>query len=100
MAASDTESPARDVTARENDIVASHASRSRSGKGPSLGTAITADGMAESTSTLSRAQAKAPEARELDPERAPVAREDRLFNHKNREPAHQFARDAIAPGWL
>lgn len=65
MAASDTASPVRDVTARESDTVASHASRLPSGKAPSHGTATTADGMAESTSTLSRAHAKAPEGREL-----------------------------------
>jgi hypothetical protein len=68
MAASDTASPAPDATARESDTVASRASRLPSGKAPSHGTAITADGMAESTSTLSRAQAKAPElAQKLTP---------------------------------
>jgi hypothetical protein len=65
MAASDTACPAPDVTARESDTVASHACRLPSGKAPSHGTATTADGMAESTSTPSRAHAKAPEAREL-----------------------------------
>jgi hypothetical protein len=65
MGANDTASLAPDVTARESGTGASHASRLPSGKAPSHGTAITADGMAESTSTLRRAQAKAPEAREL-----------------------------------
>ena len=65
MVASDTVSRVPDVTARESDTVASHASRLPSGKAPSHGTAITADGMAESTSTLSRARAKGREARQL-----------------------------------
>jgi hypothetical protein len=105
------------VTERESDTGASDASRSRSGKAPSPGAAITVDGTAVSGSTPSRAQAKAPEAGEADPEPTPatyalrkiavglagkdglaIVAEGRVLSDKICVSRVRFFWDAVAPG--
>jgi len=106
------------VIARENDIGANAASRLRSGKAPSHGTAIIVVGTAASGSTLRRANAEAPEAGDLDPALTPVTyglrtipegfagkdglavrivREGRGIRQALRTRA-RFFQDAVAPG--